>query len=488
MSRINTNTSATIAVNTYNTNNSNLQTSLERLSTGYRINSGKDDPAGLIASETLKSEQKATETAITNAERADNIISTAEGALSEVSNLLVNLQGLVGNTANEAGLSQDEKDANQLQVDSILSTINRISNSASFEGVKLLNGTFDYTTSGINGGTSAFTAMSINSAKVGSDSMLVTVEVVQSAQTGKLNFAGSSTGLNGAATISLAGNKGTVQLSFASSTKSSAIMASVNQFKDSTGIQATMSTNNKTLTLTSTGYGASQFISVQSNNNTSFTTEDATGVESNSSYGRNANLTVNGTTATSDGLNVKAVFGDLLDVNFTLNADANTTGATKAFGITGGGATFSLGAQVNTANTASIGLGTINTASLGKYVDEFSDETGKVFTLNDLSSGKDAAVNTGDTTLAQSIVNQAVKDVSNLRGRLGAFQSNTLDSTINSLNVALENVEASNSAIRDTDFATETSNMTRNQILVQSAQSVLQQANSAPQNVLSLLG
>jgi len=85
-------------------------------------------------------------------------------------------------------------------------------------------------------------------------------------------------------------------------------------------------------------------------------------------------------------------------------------------------------------------------------------------------------------------VNQSIKDVSNLRGRLGAFQSNTLDSTVNSLNVALENVEASNSAIRDTDFATETSNMTRNQILVQSAQSVLQQANSAPQNVLSLLG
>ena len=84
-----------------------------------------------------------------------------------MSNLLVSLQGLVGDAANKAGLSQDEKDANQLQVDSILSTINRISNSASFEGVKLLNGTFDYSTSGLST-TSAFTAVSINSAKVGS--------------------------------------------------------------------------------------------------------------------------------------------------------------------------------------------------------------------------------------------------------------------------------------------------------------------------------
>ena len=86
------------------------------------------------------------------------------------------------------------------------------------------------------------------------------------------------------------------------------------------------------------------------------------------------------------------------------------------------------------------------------------------------------------------IVNQAIKDVAGLRGRLGAFQKNVLGSTINALNVALENVSSSNSAIRDTDFATETSNLTRNQILVQAAGSVLSQANSAPQSVLRLLG
>ncbi len=482
MSRINTNVPSLIAVRVLNTNNHGLNTSLQRLSTGYRINSGKDDPAGLIASESLRAEQQATTTAISNAQRADNIIGTAEGALSEVSNLLVSLQGLIGDAANKAGLSQDEKNADQLQVDSILSTINRISNAASFEGVKLLNGTYDYATSGL-GTTSAFTSINVNSAKVGSTTLAVTVSIVTSAQTGQLNFLGSSTGLNGAATVAIAGNKGTVQLSFASSTHSSAIVASVNQFTDSTGVQATLSADSKSVLLRSTSYGATQFVTIGSSNTTAFSTQNTNAISATNSYGRNSTLTVNGTAAVSDGLNVKAVFGDLLDVDFTLNAAVNTVGATKTFGITGGGATFSLGAQVSTANSASIGIASVNTASLGKFV-----QNGTVYTLSDLGAGKAAAVNTGDTNLAQSVVDRAIKDVAALRGRLGAFQKNVLGSTINSLNVALENVSSSNSAIRDTDFASETSNLTRNQILVQAATSVLSQANQSPQSVLKLLG
>ena len=482
MSRINTNVSSLIAVNTLNKNNTSLNTSLQRLSTGYRINSGKDDPAGLIASQSLLAEQQATSTAISNAQRADNIVGTAEGSLGEISNLLVSLQGLVGNAANQAGLSQDEKDADQLQVDSILSTVNRISNASSFEGVKLLNGTYDYTTSGLST-TSAFTSVSINSAKMTAGSTLaVSVNVITSAQTGQLNFMGSSAGLNGAASLSIAGNAGTVQLSFASSTKSSAIVASVNQFKDSTGVQATLSSDNKSVKFTSTGFGSSQFVTVSSNNSTAFSSKDTSGVATATDYGRNASLSVNGTAVQSDGLNVKVVAPNL-EADFTLNSTINTNGKNKTFGITGGGATFSLGAQVNTANSASIGLGNINTSSIGKVV-----SNGTIYSLADLGSGKKAAVNSGDTTLAQNVVNKAIKDVSNLRGRLGAFQSNVLGSTINSLNVALENVQSSESAIRDTDFATETSNMTRNQILVSAATSVLSQANSAPQSVLKLLG
>jgi flagellin len=482
MSRINTNVSSLIAVNTLNKNNSALQTSLQRLSTGYRINSGKDDPAGLIASESLQAEQRGTQAAISNAQRADNIMGTAEGALGEVSNLLISLQGLVGDSANASGLSPDEKNANQLQVDSILSTINRISNSASFEGVKLLNGTFDYATSGLTT-TSAFTSTQVNSAKLNGGTLSVTVGVVTSAKTGELHFAGQAGGLQSAATVSIAGNSGSVQLTFASATKSSDIVSSINQFKSSTGVEAVLSSNNNDVKLLSTGYGASQFVSVTSSSSTAFSTTNVDGNTTGQDYGDNANLTVNGTKAVSDGLNVKAVFGDLLDLSFTLNKSANTTSFTKTFGVTGGGATFSLGAQVNSGNLASIGIGSVNTASVGRTVSD-----GTVYALSDLGSGKAAAVNTGDTNLAQKIVTQSIKDVSDLRGRLGAFQQNVLGSTINSLNVALENVASSNSAIQDTDFASETANLTRSQILSQAATSVLSQANQTPQSILKLLG
>jgi flagellin len=481
MSRINTNVSSLVAVNSLNKANASEQTSLQRLSTGFRINTGADDPSGLIASESLQAEQKSTETAISNAQQAGNIIGTAEGALSEVSNLLISLQGLVGNSANSAGLSSDEQNANQLQVDSILSTVNRISNSASFQGVKLLNGTYDYTTSGVTT-TSAFTSVSINSASLGGTTLAVTVAVTASAQTGQLNFKGSSNGLQFGTNLSVAGNTGTVQLSFASATKSSAIVASVNQYTDSTGVKATLSSDSKSVVFTSSDFGSSQFVSVTSSNSTSFSTTNLKGVTNTTNYGQNATLTINGAAVQSDGLNVNVVTANL-QASFTLNSAINVTGKSKTFGVTGGGATFSLGAQVNTANEASIGLGNINTGSIGKLV-----SNGTNYTLADLGTGKAAAVNTGDTSLAQKVVNKAIQDVSNLRGRLGAFQSNTLNSTINSLNVALENVSSSESAITDTDFATETANLTRSQILVQSATSVLKTANSAPQAVLSLLG
>ena len=105
MSRINTNIQSLIARRTLGINNAALNQTLERLSTGLRINSGKDDPAGLIASETLRSSMRAISQAIDNAIRADTIISVAEGSLQEVSSLLLELEALIDQSANEAGLT-----------------------------------------------------------------------------------------------------------------------------------------------------------------------------------------------------------------------------------------------------------------------------------------------------------------------------------------------------------------------------------------------
>ena len=144
MSRINTNVQSLIGQRVLGQNNGTLNTSLERLSTGLRINRGKDDPAGLIASENLRSEKAAISAAIGNAERADQVVNIAEGGLQEINALLIEVQSLVGQSANEAGLSDDEKKANQLQIDSILQTIDRIASTTSFQGTRLLNGTYDF--------------------------------------------------------------------------------------------------------------------------------------------------------------------------------------------------------------------------------------------------------------------------------------------------------------------------------------------------------
>ena len=148
MSRINTNVQSLIAQRVLGQNNKGLGTSLERLSTGLRINRGKDDPAGLIASESLRSEIKSINMAIGNSERADQVVNIAEGGLQEVSGLLTELQGLLTGTASKAGLSNSEKKANQLQIDSILQTIDRIAGATSFQGIKL-SGSVDDALTGV---------------------------------------------------------------------------------------------------------------------------------------------------------------------------------------------------------------------------------------------------------------------------------------------------------------------------------------------------
>ena len=144
MSRINNNVTSLIAQRILRDNNLNLSQSLERLSTGFRINRGGDDPAGLIASEKLRAEKTALSAAIGNAERADQIANIMEGGLQEISSLLQEVQGLIGQNGSETGLSTEEKEANQFQVDQIIQTIDRIASTTTFNGVKLLNGSQDF--------------------------------------------------------------------------------------------------------------------------------------------------------------------------------------------------------------------------------------------------------------------------------------------------------------------------------------------------------
>ncbi len=144
MSRINTNVSSLVAQKVLGRTNSQLQEALSRLSTGLRINSGKDDPAGLIASENLRRDITSANKAITNTERANQLIATGDSALAQVSNLLNDIRGLVVEAANTGVLSDEQIAANQLQVDSSLEAIDRIAQVTTFQGRKLLDGSLDF--------------------------------------------------------------------------------------------------------------------------------------------------------------------------------------------------------------------------------------------------------------------------------------------------------------------------------------------------------
>ena len=150
MTRINTNVPSLVAQSRLQNSNRDLQTALTRLSTGLRINTGADDPAGLIASEALRSEITSLGKAVSNTRRASQIISTADSGLGQVSNLLNDIRGLVVEAANSGGLSKEEIAANQLQIDSSLEAINRISQSTTFQGSKLLDGTLDFVSTARN--------------------------------------------------------------------------------------------------------------------------------------------------------------------------------------------------------------------------------------------------------------------------------------------------------------------------------------------------
>ncbi|MDB5327707.1 MAG: fliC [Phycisphaerales bacterium] len=474
MSRINTNVSALTAQRGLATSQGKLNSTLERLSTGLKINRGADDPSGLIASESLRSEISGINQAIDNGQRANNVISTAEAALSEVGSLLLNIKGMVVQSANSGALSPDEVQANQLQVDSAVQSITRISNTTTFAGLRLIDGSLDYLTSGAS--NSSFDSLHINQANFGQATNIpVNVDVITSAQHAEVQFRSSA--IAKTVTLEINGNEGVDTLTFASGTTAGAVMSAINRLQDATGVKAHLinSANPASgVAFDSTGWGSKAFVSIKAQSGT-FDVTDANGDPHARDTGRDARATINGALTVADGLKIKVATATL-DMEVSLNENFGQ-GQTH-FDITGGGALFQLGSKVTANQQVNIGLQSVAASKLGDQKDGF---------LNDLVSGGNAALVDGQAAKASRIIEKAISQVATMRGRLGAFEKNTLQTNMNSQQIALENVTASESSIRDSDFAKETAELTRDQILTQAGTSVLATANSAPQQVLSLL-
>lgn len=475
MSRINTNIASMNAIGKLVANNNDLTTRLQRLSSGLRINAGKDDPAGLIASENLRSEMAGLQGGIANSIRASSVISTAEGALNEVSALLIDIKELLVTTASKGGLSTEEIDANQMQVDSAINSIERIANSTEFEGKKLLNGNLDYNTSTLP--TGEVEDVQINSAKL-IDGAAMTVSIDQTTPSDQgsvtLTFAAGTT-TAAQVTIQVSSNRGTTELTFAAGTTLATIASAVNAVSEITGVTAVAGV------LTAVDYGSDAYAKVEiisdpaAASNLLIGGAGGTGA-SDVDYGVDAVAVVNGISAIGDGRELTVRTG-MLDAKITI--DAALTTDTTSFTINSGGADFAIGSRVDAIGMEAIGIMNTAPSQLGNITDGY---------LNTLKSGMANALSSNNLYTAQKIVDDAIKDVSTLRGRLGAFQKNILETNINSLSVALENVTASESMVRDADFATETAALTRAQILVQANTSILSLANAMPQSVLALLG
>jgi flagellin len=476
MARINTNVSSLTAQRGLARSQKTLGETLQRLSSGLRINRGADDPAGLIASETLRSEISGVNQAIDNSSRASNVIATAEGALQEVASLLLNVKDLIVEAANSGAMSPDEIAANQLQIDSAVESITRISNTTTFAGLHLINGSLDYITSGVD--NTAINALHIQQANFGTNSNIpVQIDVITSGQTAELQFRASA--VASSVSIEVAGNNGVEVLTFVSGTTASAIAYAINRTSDATGVAAQLINSANPLSgisILSEGYGSRSFVSVRTQSATgAFATTDQNGNTRQRDEGVDAVATINGSLTVGEGLNLK-LNTTTLDLELKLN-ESFGLGQTS-FAVTGGGALFQLGPQVTSNQQVNIGIGSVAASKLG------DDDIGF---LNDLVTGGRAAL-VSDPRSASLILERAIRQVAVLRGRLGAFEKNTLQTNINSLSVTLENVTASESNIRDADFAEETAALTRAQILTQAGTSVLATANTTPQTVLSLLG
>src|SRR5688572_11869983 len=150
MARINTNVASLTAQRGLTKSHKTMSDTLRRLSSGLRINRGADDPAGLIASESLRSEISGIAQGVDNSSRASNVIATAGGSPAEVASLLLNIKDLVVEAANPGALPPDEVRANQLEVDSAVESITRIANTTTFAGLRLIDGSLDYITSGVD--------------------------------------------------------------------------------------------------------------------------------------------------------------------------------------------------------------------------------------------------------------------------------------------------------------------------------------------------
>jgi flagellin len=483
---INTNIASLNSQRNLNMSQSSLTTALQRLSSGLRINSAKDDSAGLAIADRMSSQIRGANQAARNANDGVSLAQTAEGDLNQIGANLQRIRELAVQSANASNSSSDRVSLNN-EANQLVAEIDRVANTSSFNGVKLLDGTFTSQVFQVGANNSAndqISVSSISSARssalgVGSGSSY-TASVASGVVTTNALAAGDVS-INGYQV----GATSTDGVSFANGTGSAiAKAAAINAITGTTNVAATVAANTlagTTVTATTAVTAGDVLINgVSIGALAAAATIVTRGEDTASAINKISSQT--GVTATFNTTTGAVVLNAADGRNITVNQGA-TAGGTVT-GIAGAsGATTTTTSTITLSTTASAGItigGTTvaNGGLTGAYTSATATAGAGVSSLNLTTSA--------GATAALATIDAALSTVNSSRASLGAYQ-NRFSSAVASLQTTSENLTASRSRIQDTDFAHETAELTRGQILQQAGTAMLAQANALPNGVLSLL-
>jgi flagellin len=482
---INTNVASLNSQRNLASSQASLNTSIQRLSSGLRINSAKDDAAGLAISDRMSAQIKGMTQATRNANDGVSMAQTAEGALASSGDILQRVRELAVQSSNASNSASDRK-ALQTEVTQLTSELNRIAGTTEFNGTKLLDGSMG--TANFQVGANAGQLISMNGSNF-------TTSTYGNNTLSKDALGVSKDGKVATGDLTINGSQGSKTVTFAADITAKAAAAQINNISGDTGVTATAKTD---VSLKATA-GKSFTFDLTSDNTTaasvSFTVGSAGTADDYSSAisAVNAQTAKTGVTASYDATNksLKLTNSSGNDISL-VNKSADATATASMDSYKKDGATLSASAQVldNTTNTTGFGKGNISLDS----EQSFSTKDGTAVSgwglggkNSDLKSVANIDISSFDGAQAAiKIADAALSNVNGQRAQLGALQSR-FSSAISNLQSTTENLSASKSRITDTDFASETANMTRGQILQQAGTSMLAQANSLPNGVLSLL-
>ena len=498
MNSINTNSLSTSAQRSVTQAGGSLATSMERLSSGLRINSAKDDAAGLAISDRMTSQVRGLSQAIRNSNDGISMMQTAEGAMQESTNIMQRMRELSVQSANDTNSASDRVNL-QKEVAQLQSELNRIAGSTSFNGKNLLDGSLTNAKFQVGHEADQTINVSISDARA---TNMGSNRVSLGASGGTYQVA-SADGDNGVAkaALSIAGSLGSADVDVAAGGTARDIAEAVNGQSDSTGVTASAQT---AAVITGIEKAGAVSFELQGQN-------EGDAVTVSAQLADNADLTdlakaindVSGKTGTTATLSddksqilLENQDGYDISVKNTADNDISLANSKVSGDIADGDNAFSaasLGAVATVATDAaaeSTVAGTVEFDSNKAFTVTSDDaslatkDTAQGSTLNDVAS-VDISTQAG-ANAALNVIDGALSAVTDQRADMGALM-NRFESTISNLSNVVENTEAARSRITDADFAKETAALSKSQVLQQASMAMLAQANQAPQSVLSLL-